>query len=67
MLKTNGPGFFGSLRFEYGLGLLVFLAGRGSTVAPAQVGELNTVARRNSRGAHEVVGTCRRNHGGGEL
>ncbi len=26
MPETNGPGFFGSLRFRYGLGLLVFLA-----------------------------------------
>jgi hypothetical protein len=26
MPVTTGPGFFGSLRFKYGLGLLVFLA-----------------------------------------
>ena len=26
MSEANGPGFFASLRFRYGLGLLVFLA-----------------------------------------
>ncbi len=26
MAETNDPGFFASLRFRYGLGLLVFLA-----------------------------------------
>ena len=26
MTETNGPGFFASLRFRYGLALLVFLA-----------------------------------------
>ena len=29
MAATNGPGFFASLRFRYGLGLLAFLAVAG--------------------------------------